>query len=201
MNRRDFLKQTATLSTGALGAGILFSLLANSKNQTHWVTPEFERRGLIRPPGSVEETNFLARCIRCQRCSEVCESRCIKLFSSGSGKHEFTPYLVPEQKACTLCLKCGEACPTGAIQPLQEKHLATMGTAVVDEQLCVSHNGSGVCGACFTICPFRGKAITQGAHNAPTVHEKDCVGCGLCEEACIVDHNKAIRVHSQRRWS
>ncbi|MEK7487017.1 MAG: 4Fe-4S dicluster domain-containing protein [Planctomycetota bacterium] len=201
MNRRDFLRQTATITTEAIGAGILLTLLATSKNQTSWVTPEFERRGLIRPPGSVEESDFLSRCIRCQRCSDVCESHCIKLFTPGSGKQEFTPYIVPEQKACSLCLKCGEACPTGAILPLHEKRLAKMGTAVVDEQLCVSHNGTGVCGACFTICPLRGKAITQSAHNKPTVHEEHCVGCGLCEEACIVDYDKAIRVYSQRRWS
>ena len=51
-------------------------------------------------------------------------------------------------RACTLCLKCGEACPTGAIVPLVEKDEARMGEAVVDERLCVSHNGTGVCGAC-----------------------------------------------------
>ncbi|MHC4924812.1 MAG: 4Fe-4S binding protein, partial [Planctomycetota bacterium] len=35
----------------------------------------------------------------------------------------------------------------------------------------------------------------------PTVHEDVCVGCGMCEEACIVDRDKAIRVHSDRSWS
>ena len=73
-----------------------------------------------------------------------------------------------------------------------------MGTAVVDDRTCVSINGTGVCGACHTACPLRDSAITQGLRNAPTVHEEFCVGCGLCEEACIVKGIKAIRVFSGR---
>ncbi|MEQ1920271.1 MAG: 4Fe-4S binding protein, partial [Elusimicrobiota bacterium] len=41
-------------------------------------------------------------------------------------------------------------------------------------------------------------------HNAPEVHDELCVGCGLCEEACIVKDPKdgrAIRVRSARAWS
>ena len=74
-----------------------------------------------------------------------------------------------------------------------------MGTAVVDDRLCVSINGTGVCGACFTACPLRGKAITQTMRNAPEVHAEYCTGCGLCEEFCIVDDRKglrAIQVHT-----
>lgn len=201
MNRRDFLKTTTTTACTAIGAGMFLTFLASSHQQGPAVfLPEMQRRGLIRPPGSLEEEEFLSRCIRCQRCCEVCESHCIQLFKPGNGKLEWTPYILTETKACTLCFECGSACPTGAIQPLTQKSEAKMGTAVVDEQLCVSHNGSGVCGACFTICPLHGKAITQGLYNRPTVHEEFCVGCGLCEEACIVDHHKAIRVHSPRRW-
>ncbi|RPI74028.1 MAG: ferredoxin-type protein NapG, partial [Planctomycetaceae bacterium] len=48
--------------------------------------------------------------------------------------------------------------------------------------------------ACFTACPVRGKAITQGLYNAPFVHPEHCTGCGLCEEVCIVPY-RAIRVY------
>ena len=65
-------------------------------------------------------------------------------------------------------------------------------------RLCVSHNGTGVCGACHTICPLKNRAITQNMHNAPEVHPDHCTGCGLCEEMCIVKDRRAIRVKSER---
>ncbi|MBI5247608.1 MAG: 4Fe-4S dicluster domain-containing protein [Elusimicrobia bacterium] len=168
------------------------------------VPPDLARRGLLRPPGAVEEREFLARCIRCQRCAEACETDAIRFAPRAAGRTSHTPYILAEISACDLCLACGKACPTGALQPLSNMADARMGTAVVDKRLCVSHNGTGVCGACFTICPLKGKAITQGAHNAPTVNDELCVGCGLCEEACIVKDRKdgrAIRVRSARAWS
>lgn len=204
MKRRDFLKHTAVSATGTLlFTGALSSILINMEPG---VDPFMARRGLIRPPGSLEEQAFLARCIRCQRCMQACESTAIRLLGSGAGKLEGTPYLVPEHTACVLCLSCGDVCPTGAIRKLgdlaqvHDNQWAHMGAARVDTDLCVTHNGSGICGACFTVCPLRGKAITQGLHNRPTVHTEHCVGCGMCEESCIVDRDKAIRVYSERRW-
>ena len=106
-----------------------------------------------------------------------------------------------EERACNLCLACTDVCPSGALVVLTEPADVRMGVAVVDERLCVSINGTGVCGACHTACPFRNAAITQGLRNAPTVHADSCVGCGLCEEACIVDDRKAIRIVSGRKWA
>jgi len=158
------------------------------------------RLGLIRPPGSIEESSFLSQCIRCQRCEESCKKRAIRLIGPDLGHLEGTPHILPEETACDLCLECGKSCPTGAILPLEMIGEARMGVAIVDEQLCVSHNGTGICGACFTACPLKGRAIRQGFTNRPSVDAQLCVGCGLCEEACIVDRDKAIRVHASRRW-
>ena len=197
-NRRTLLKQSV-LSFIGLGLGV--SALYRMKDQkAAYQSPERARRGLLRPPGSAAEDEFTARCVRCERCSQVCEPHAIRLFGPGTGPHRGTPYIVPELSACNLCLKCGDACPTGAIRPLSEITEASMGTAEVDERLCVSHNGTGICGACFTICPLKGKAIKQSAHNQPSINTDHCVGCGLCENACIVKGDKAIRVISPRRW-
>ncbi len=199
MNRRQMLLRSLSAGLGVSGA---FAVVHAVKSQSpSMVSPDMRRRGLVRPPGSLAEEEFMSACIRCQLCSQACEADAIRLFGSGTGALEGTPYLIPELAACTLCLRCGSACPTGAIEELADMQEAAMGVAVVDEQLCVSFNGTGVCGACHTICPLKNKAITQGFHNQPTVHPEYCVGCGLCEEVCIVKHDKAIRVHTERGWA
>ncbi|MBI5594612.1 MAG: 4Fe-4S dicluster domain-containing protein [Elusimicrobia bacterium] len=207
MKRSVFLKRGAGLAGGALFGAGLFELAFNSPPR--WVDADHVRRGLLRPPGAQQEAAFLSSCIRCERCAQVCEADCIRLFPAGSGRLTGTPYIVAEERACDLCGRCGPACPTGALAVLPGlRHpafaaAARMGTAVVDERLCVSANGTGVCGACHRACPLKGSAITQGAHNRPTVKD-GCVGCGLCEEACIVKDPKAgraIRVRSPRSWA
>jgi len=153
---------------------------------------------VLRPPGALDEKDFLGTCIRCLRCHDACPKAAIRL----AGPHDpyplGTPFISAADSACNLCLECTQTCPTEALQPIAEKKNVRMGLAVVDERTCVSHNGTGVCGACHTACPFRNFAITQGLHNAPTVHSDHCVGCGLCEEACIVKGTKAIRIFSHR---
>ena len=115
MNRREALKKIGVL---ALGTGTLLQLYAQLRDRApHLLSPGMKRRGLVRPPGSLPEEAFLASCIRCQRCVEACQPGAIRLLR-GSSKHGGTPYLIPEETACNLCLRCGLACPTGAIVPL-----------------------------------------------------------------------------------
>jgi MauM/NapG family ferredoxin protein len=198
MKRREVLKW---LCAGAAGGGALAFFAGTRPDAPGLLSADLKRRGLIRPPGSLSEAEFLSRCIRCQRCSQACDTQAIHLVPGSGSRLGGTPVIIPEEHACDLCLRCGPACPTGAIAVLDDKAHADMGYAVVDEALCVSINGTGICGACFTACPLRGTAITQGMHNAPSVDREACVGCGLCEEACIVHHDKAIRVRSARRWT
>jgi ferredoxin-type protein NapG len=157
--------------------------------------------GVLRPPGALDERDFLATCVRCQLCAQACDTACIEIFGPFEGRHAGTPHITAARVACNLCLACTLACPSGALAVLTEPTAARMGTAVVDERLCVSHNGTGACGACHTACPLKNRAITQGMRNAPTVHAEHCVGCGLCEEACIVHDRKAIRVVTGRSWA
>lgn len=204
VHRRGFLRRIAHVAglAGLFSGGLYVMIRARSPA----AAPQNVRGdlGIVRPPGALAEQNFLAACIRCTRCADACSTNAIALYGPESGPLHGTPYIDPIEQACNMCLACGEACPTTALAPLHERTEVAMGTAVVDDRLCVSINGTGVCGACFTACPLRGKAITQGIRNAPTVHPEFCTGCGLCEQFCIVDERdgiRAIQVHSERQWA
>lgn len=190
---------------GALRLGVaglsLAALLGGLRRGAAPRAAEQLATGILRPPGALDELSFLAACLRCQLCAQTCETGCIELFGPAEGRHAGSPHITAARAACNLCLACTRACPSGALAELSEPTAVRMGTAVVDERLCVSHNGTGACGACHTACPLRNRAITQGLRNAPTVHEEHCVGCGLCEEACIVYDRKAIRVVTRRSWA
>ena len=171
----------------------------------------------VRPPGALPEKDFLATCIRCGRCADACPNRCIAAFTAeasadlaiepGPGQRG-TPVIFPRRQACMLCnglpgetLLCTTACPTGALQPVRKEEEAIqaqvdMGTAQVDTYLCYSYNGAS-CGACVRACPFEGAALRAELWEKPVVDPQACVGCGLCERACV-RYPQAIRVQPRQ---
>ena len=189
MRRRTFMK--------GVGAGALVALAADAAEAAR------PRSGVryLRPPGALAEDDFLARCIHCGQCGEVCPNRCIKYFGPENGWDSIdTPYITPREKGCILCMKCGDICPTGAITAIAREVGAIldgvkMGHARVDEQLCLSFQGK-TCGVCYRACPLPDIAITVGMLEQPHVTDK-CVGCGLCERSCI-QMPQAIRIMPER---
>ncbi len=196
--RRALVRDGLSFGVRVLVGGALAIGFVRARRSASAVAGERGDLGIVRPPGALDEAAFLASCVRCTRCADACEAHCIELFGPEAGSLHGTPYIDPAERGCTLCLACGETCPAGSIEILTDRGQARMGVAQVDERLCVSHNGSGVCGACHTACPLRDRAITQELRNAPVVHDDACVGCGLCEEVCIVRDRRAIRVRSNR---
>ncbi|MBU2628547.1 MAG: 4Fe-4S binding protein, partial [Proteobacteria bacterium] len=71
---------------------------------------------LIRPPGALEEDQFLAVCVRCGECMKVCINNALQpLFLERGLEGMFTPTLVPRVGYCEFnCTLCSQVCPTGA---------------------------------------------------------------------------------------
>jgi MauM/NapG family ferredoxin protein len=149
------------------------------------------RRRYVRPPGALGEEEFLSRCIRCYLCGEACPYRAIGFVGAEDPVAYRTPYIATRYAPCWLCMECTRVCPTGAlkeIKPDKEEVLekVRMGVAKVNEHLCIAYNGQ-VCGICYWRCPLKDVAIKRGRHDRPLVQEDACVGCGVCDYACIID--------------
>ncbi len=145
---------------------------------------------LLRPPGALPEEDFLEACVRCFKCGNACPNSCIEFHPVGDGIDvAFTPFIKARSRGCILCGECTDVCPTGALAPFEIgregwKIGVAMGTARVNEAMCYSYNGR-TCGACYRACPLAGEAMTIGMFETPIVHREHCVGCGLCEQACL----------------
>ena len=188
MNRRRFI---LSFITGVLFAG-LYPLL-------NWIPVSVTARlkKYLRPPGAKSEADFLKKCIGCGQCAAICPNKCITLSGLENGVQSLgTPKIIPKKKACILCMACTNICPTGALSPLKANSQSiaqvAMGKAFLSKDTCFSYAGR-TCGVCYHACPLPGKALTLGLFERPTVNRDYCVGCGLCEYACI-HMPQAIRV-------
>ena len=167
---------------------------------------------LIRPPGSLEEREFLARCVKCGECMKVCITNGLQPTLMEAGLEGiWSPVLVPRLGYCEYrCTLCGQVCPTGAIKQLTitEKAKTKIGLAMIDKGRCLPWAHGRPCIVCEEVCPTPKKAIwleeikvknREGrsiALKQPYVDLKLCIGCGVCETKCPVLGMPAIAVTS-----
>ncbi|MCU0251979.1 MAG: 4Fe-4S binding protein [Vicinamibacterales bacterium] len=133
----------------------------------------------IRPPGSLDESHFLDRCIRCGDCMKVCPNNALHPATLEGGVEGFwTPVLVPRIGYCEPnCVLCSQVCPTGAIWEItvaektgarglalgagqaEPKDPIRIGTAFYDRGRCLPWAMGIECIVCEEWCPTSPKAI------------------------------------------
>lgn len=123
-DRREFIKfSTLGVLSLTLGAGIVISPYALNAEMR------------LRPPGAVSEKEFLALCIKCGQCLQVCPYHSIKLADMAKGHGVGTPYIEARERGCYACsaVPCVLACPSGALDHKVEKaEDIQMGIAVLE---------------------------------------------------------------------
>jgi polyferredoxin/formate hydrogenlyase subunit 6/NADH:ubiquinone oxidoreductase subunit I len=213
------LDLTRRRTVQALGIGVAWAALS----RTDWTAKtareskiKISSPQLIRPPGALPEQEFLARCIRCSECMKVCPTNGLQPALAEAGIEGFwSPVLVPRVGECVQnCNLCSKVCSTQAIQPveIEEKPYIFIGTAVIDRSSCIVWNQDKPCLVCDEYCSYHAVnwKVVDGVRR-PFVDEKKCTGCGICENACPIQPQSAIRVFSfgdkrhmsrgeQRRW-
>ena len=201
-SRRDALK-TLFQGIGVLGLGGSLWGSAAIKLKASELT--------LRPPGALEEEDFVKACIRCGTCVEACPYDTLKLATLDNHTAIGTPFFEARLVPCYMCpdVPCVPVCPSGALDVKviakqvdghntdePDIRRAKMGLAVVDQETCLAYWGIQ-CDVCYRACPLMDEAITleykrnerTGKHAflEPVVHSDICTGCGLCEHACVTE--------------
>jgi polyferredoxin len=175
---------------------------------------------LIRPPGSVEESDFLKKCIKCDQCIKVCPTNVLQpaTFAEAGFEGLWTPVMNFNIGHCQLkCNLCSEVCPTGAIRKITveeklgkgayaEQGPIRLGTAFFDLGRCLPHAMQIPCVVCEEVCPTSPKAIQTRDEevknvfgevvllNKPFMVPDLCIGCGICQTECPVTDQRAVYV-------
>jgi len=209
------LSRRKVVFAGALGLVAAPALRNNGR-----VNDENFSAKMIRPPGSVEESEFLERCIKCEQCINVCPTNVLQPATLQEGGIEalWTPVMNFRIAHCQLkCNLCSEVCPTGAIRkievaeklgegPYRDQGPVRLGTAFIDTSRCLVWANQVPCVVCEEVCPVAPKAIQTYDEETrdvfgnmvtlykPFIVPDLCIGCGICEAECPVQDQPAVYV-------
>ena len=197
--RRSFLLGLAVASTAAALAQEEKKVDGGLAAIEDKVAPE--RLTPITPPGSLSAQHFARHCTACQLCVSNCPNGVLRPSTDLSTFMQ--PTMSYERGYCRPeCTRCGDVCPTGAINPITraDKSAMQIGHAVWIKKNCVPLTDGVECGNCARHCPTG--AITmvpvdpkdERSLKIPAVNEARCIGCGACENLCPARPFSAIYV-------
>jgi ferredoxin-type protein NapG len=154
----------------------------------------------LRPPGALEELTFCGVCTRCGNCARACPAGIIERDLGQNGWASLlTPRLRFREDYCREdCIRCTEACPSGALARLSlpEKARVRLGLPRVDMNVCLLADDRE-CSACRSRCPYDAIRYVFSETDytlTPQIDRAKCTGCGACEAACPTAPRKAIVV-------
>ncbi len=184
--RREFIRSAAMVTgvTGVVLAGLVPTVKGGKLR--------------LRPPGALEEKDFLATCIKCGQCVQVCPVEAIFLADVFDGQGLGAPYIDARKQACDFScdgLQCVLACPTGSLtHEINYAHETRMGLARLDSPAtCLAVLGKG----------YKGKAREDNYHGKLRFNEIDRWNpielnqqsfdleiCDLCVRLCPIEIRK-----------
>ena len=189
-SRREFLR-TTLLAGGTLSAALAGYVPVMSKANPR-----------LRPPGALkemhaplDEQDFLAACIKCGQCVQVCPVDAIKLADLDEGFGIGVPYIDARQQPCDFScdgLQCVLACPTGALtHDINYPAQARMGFARLDRpDACLAMQGKGFKGVARGP-GFDGKLRFREIDRWNPIplaeHPFDLELCDLCVRRCPIE--------------
>jgi ferredoxin-type protein NapG len=185
--RREFLRSSA-LAAGMIGVSLLGLLPTLGGANARLRPPGALKRGL-------DEQDFLAACIKCGQCVQVCPVTAIRLADLTEGVGVGVPYIAPRGQACDFScdgLQCVLACPTGALtHAIDYPAQARMGFARLDRpSACLAVQGKGFQGQARG-ADFRGRLRYESVDRWNPIpvadHPYDLPLCDLCVRQCPIE--------------
>lgn len=188
ITRREFLTSATIVSAMAVCTGGLTLLADNA-----------EGKFLLRPPGALDEKAFLASCIKCGQCVQVCPYGSIKLLDLQSGINTATPYIDAFERGCYLCdlFPCILCCPSGALDPkIQEIEQVHMGTIkTINAQRCINRSEKKVTTEDIHRIVAHGNRTDLEKETNRKLQAQIGKDCTLCLEVCRVpNRDNAIKL-------
>ena len=189
MSRRDRERRRALVLSILAGGAVAGLGLAGYYPIMTWA----DSRHRLRPPGAIDEQEFLAACIKCGQCVQVCPVEAIVLDDFQDGFSNGTPRIDARVQACDFACdatQCVLACPTGALShEISKKEQVRMGLAVLTHpETCLARKGLG----------FKGLARGEdfpGLHRYINVNiERDLKGLDRWTPIRIADHPYDVEI-------